>query len=91
VLGVLASIIVKWFSRQREFRADHGGATLAGRNMMVAALKRLQLNYGQPPLLPDAVKAFGISGIAAHGLKQLFMTHPPLEERIAALEAANTP
>jgi heat shock protein HtpX len=90
VLGVLASIIVMWFSRRREFRADHGGATLAGRNKMIAALKRLQLNYGQPPLLPDNVKAFGISGVTGGGLKRLFMTHPPLEERIAALEAART-
>ena len=90
VLGILASVIVMWFSRRREFRADHGGATLAGRNKMIAALKRLQLNYGQPALLPDGVKAFGISGITGHGLKRLFMTHPPLEERIAALEAANT-
>ena len=75
-------------SRQREFRADHGGATLAGRNKMVAALQRLQLNYGQPPQLPDQVKAFGISGVAGGGFKRLFMTHPPLEERIAALQAA---
>jgi heat shock protein HtpX len=90
VLGILASIIVNWFSRQREFRADHAGATLAGRNKMVAALKRLQLNYGQPPQLPDQVKAFGISGVTGEGLKRLFMTHPPLEERIAALQAAPT-
>src|SRR5690242_10872065 len=88
VLGILASIIVMWFSRQREFRADHGGATLAGRNKMIAALQRLQLNYGQPAQLPDQVKAFGISGSAGAGLKRLFMSHPPLEERIAALQAA---
>jgi len=87
VLGVLASIVVNWFSRQREFRADHGGATLAGRNKMIAALQRLQLNYGQPPQLPDQVKAFGISGTTGWGLKRLFMSHPPLEERIAALNA----
>src|SRR5215213_5234881 len=85
VLGVLASIIVNWFSRQREFRADHAGATFAGRNKMIAALERLQLNYGQPPQLPDQVKAFGISGVTGWGLKRLFMSHPPLEERIAAL------
>lgn len=90
VLGILASTIVFWFSRQREFRADHGGATLAGRNKMVAALQRLQLNYGQPPQLPDQVKAFGISGITGGGFKRLFMTHPPLDERIAALQAART-
>ena len=87
VLGILASIIVMWFSRQREFKADHGGATLAGRNKMIAALQRLQLNYGQPAQLPDQVKAFGISGSAGEGLKRLFMSHPPLEERIAALQA----
>ena len=88
VLGILASMVVMWFSRQREFRADHGGATLAGRNKMIAALQRLQLNYGQPPQLPDQVKAFGISGVTGGGLKRLFMSHPPLEERIAALQAA---
>ena len=88
VLGVLASIIVMWFSRQREFRADRGGANLAGRNKMIAALERLKLNYGQPPQLPDQVKAFGISGVTGAGLKRLFMSHPPLEERIAALRAA---
>lgn len=88
VLGVLASMIVMWFSRHREYRADHGGATLAGRNKMIAALERLKLNYGQPPQLPDQVKAFGISGITGDGFKRLFMSHPPLEERIAALQAA---
>jgi heat shock protein HtpX len=88
VLGVLASIIVMWFSRQREFRADSGGANLAGRSKMIAALERLQLNYGQPPMLPDQVKAFGISGVTGWGLKRLFMSHPPLEERIAALRAS---
>jgi heat shock protein HtpX len=88
VLGILASMIVMWFSRRREFRADHGGATLAGRNKMIAALQRLQLNYGQPPQLPDQVKAFGISGVTGDGLKRLFMSHPPLEERIAALQAS---
>jgi heat shock protein HtpX len=85
VLGILASMVVMWFSRQREFRADSGGANLAGRNKMIAALERLQLNYGQPPQLPDQVKAFGISGVTGWGVKRLFMSHPPLEERIAAL------
>jgi heat shock protein HtpX len=88
VLGILASMIVMWFSRQREFRADAGGANLAGRNKMIAALERLQLNYGQPPQLPDQVKAFGISGVTGLGLKRLFMSHPPLEERIAALRGS---
>jgi heat shock protein HtpX len=87
VLGVLASMVVMWFSRHREFRADYGGASLAGRNKMIAALERLQLNYGQPPQLPDQVKAFGISGVTGGGFKRLFMSHPPLEERIAALRA----
>ncbi|HUP96209.1 MAG TPA: protease HtpX [Burkholderiales bacterium] len=89
VLGILASMVVMWFSRQREFRADAGGANLAGRNKMIAALERLQLNYGQPPQLPDQVKAFGISGVTGLGLKRLFMSHPPLEERIAALRAGS--
>ncbi len=88
VLGILASIIVMWFSRQREFRADAGGARLAGRNKMVAALERLKLNHEQSQL-PDQMAAFGISGGAAHGLKYLFMSHPPLEERIAALRSSN--
>jgi heat shock protein HtpX len=86
ILGVLASIIVMWFSRQREFRADAGGASLAGRNKMIAALRRLQLTAGQRHL-PDQLAAFGISGGIGSGLKSLFMSHPPLEERIAALEA----
>lgn len=87
VLAVLASIIVLWFSRWREFRADAGGARLAGRDKMIAALKRLQQAY-QPAQLPDQLEAFGISGRMGHGLKRLFMSHPPLEERIAALERA---
>lgn len=87
VLGVLASMIVMWFSRQREFRADAGGAHLAGRDKMVAALERLKLNHESH--LPDQMAAFGISGGVAHGLKYLFMSHPPLEERIAALRSAN--
>ena len=89
-LGILASIIVMWFSRQREFRADAGGAQLAGRGKMIAALERLKLNHEQPAQLPDNIKAFGISGGVAGGLKRLFMSHPPLEERIAALRAAGT-
>jgi len=88
VLGLLASIIVMWFSRQREFRADAGSARLAGRHKMIAALKRLQLQHGATTL-PERMAAFGISGPLALGLKRLFMTHPPLEERIAALQAAS--
>jgi heat shock protein HtpX len=85
VLGILASIIVMWFSRQREFRADRGGASLAGRQKMIAALQRLQRAHPEP--LPEKMAAFGISGHNGGGLKRLFMTHPPLEERIAALQA----
>ena len=85
VLGIFASMIVAWFSRQREFRADAGGARLAGRENMVAALERLQKAH-EPAVLPDGLKAFGISGGAAR-FGRLFMTHPPLPERIAALRA----
>jgi len=91
VLGILASIIVMWFSRYREFRADAGGASLAGRNKMIAALERLKLNHEQPAQLPDAVKSFGISGGVGGGLKRLFMSHPPLDERITALREAGQP
>jgi len=87
LLGILASIIVMWFSRQREFRADAGGAQLAGRHKMIAALKRLQ-QESIPARLPKAMAAFGISGDKGMGLRKLLMTHPPLEERIAALENA---
>jgi heat shock protein HtpX len=84
VFGILASTIVLYFSRQREFRADAGGADLAGREKMVAALDKLRRNSTQPHL-PDQMAAFGISGNVSSGIKRLFMTHPPLEERIAAL------
>ena len=83
VLGILASIIVMWFSRQREFRADRGGAALAGRPHMIAALERL--NSLHPAPLTEKMAAFGISGGGGGGIKRLFMTHPPLSERIAAL------
>jgi heat shock protein HtpX len=83
VLGVLASIIVMWFSRQREFRADRGGGAQAGRPNMIAALERL--NSLHPGPLPEKLAAFGISGGGAGGIKRLFMTHPPLEERIESL------
>lgn len=85
VLGILASIIVMWFSRQREFRADAGGAHLAGRMKMIAALERLKGSVNQPHL-PDQLAAFGISGGIGSGLKRLFMSHPPLDERIHALK-----
>jgi heat shock protein HtpX len=85
VLGVLASMIVMWFSRQREFRADAGSAKLAGRNKMIAALERLKASH-EPAVLPEKMAAFGISG--GGGMSRLFMTHPPLEERISALREA---
>ncbi len=87
VLGILASTIVMWFSRRREFHADAGGADLASREKMIAALRRLQTVHN-PEDLPDEMAAFGIAGGLGDGLKKLFMTHPPLEERIAALENA---
>jgi heat shock protein HtpX len=87
LLAVLASIVVMWFSRRREFRADAGGARLAGREKMIAALQRLQQSVNQPHL-PDQLAAFGISGGFGQGLKRLFLSHPPLSERIAALQGA---
>jgi len=85
VLGILASMIVMWFSRRREFRADHGGAALAGREKMIGALQRLQSVQEMPSTLPPQMKAFGIKD--GHGFARLFMSHPPLEERIEALRA----
>ena len=85
VLGVLASIIVMWFSRQREFRAARGGASLAGKANMISALEALAARHPAP--LPDKLAAFGISGGSPSGIKRLFMTHPPLSERIAALKS----
>jgi len=88
VLGILASIITMAFSRHREFRADAGGAKLAGREKMIAALERLGKSYGQSTL-PESVEAFGISGRVSGGMKRLFMSHPPLAERIQALRNAS--
>ena len=90
VFGILASIIVMWFSRQREFKADAGSAALAGREKMIGALRQLQRTV-QLPHLPDQMAAFGISGAPGEGLKRLFMTHPPLQERIEALSRLQTP
>ena len=84
VLGILASMITMWFSRQREFRADAGGASLASREKMISALEALRRGAGENEL-PDQLAAFGISGHIGQGMKRLFMSHPPLEERIAAL------
>lgn len=89
VFGLFASIIVMRFSRWREFRADAGGANLAGRNKMVAALERLASNQSQSSL-PTQIAAFGISGNITHGLKKLFTSHPPLAERIAALKNSSS-
>jgi heat shock protein HtpX len=86
VLGVLATMIVMAFSRRREFRADAGGARLAGREAMISALQRLQAAHDEP--LPSQLAALGISGGEGDGLRRLFMSHPPLSERIAALRAA---
>jgi heat shock protein HtpX len=88
VFGIFASMIAMAFSRWREFRADAGGARLAGREKMIAALERLAQTYGHSTL-PNEVKAFGISGSVGGGmLKRLMMSHPPLAERIAALRSA---
>ena len=84
VLGILASMIVMWFSRQREFRADAGGANLAGRQKMISALERLKVNHEQAAM-PQNMAAMAIS--SQGGFSRLFMTHPPLEERIEALRA----
>ena len=86
-LSMLASMIVMWFSRHREFRADSGGASLAGRGKMIGALQALQRAH-EPRDLPGEFAAFGISGGLGAGIKKLFMSHPPLEQRIAALRAA---
>ena len=84
VFGLFAAMIAMWFSRHREFRADTGGASLAGREKMIAALERLRLNQGQSTL-PNQIAAFGIAGQMT---RRLFMSHPPLEERIEALRKA---
>ena len=85
ILGILASMIVFWFSRQREFRADAAGAQLAGAPAMIGALERLRAEQGAPSELPDSMVAFGIR-TGQKNMMRLFMTHPPLEERIAALQ-----
>ena len=87
LFGALASMIVMAFSRWREFRADAAGAKLAGRGAMISALQRLQINHGESTL-PKTMAAFGISGPLGQGLQRLFMSHPPLDERIAALQKA---
>lgn len=86
VLGILANIVVMWFSRQREFRADAGGAKLAGTPNMIGALERLQTQQGAA--LPGQMAAFGIDGHFGRGLQRLFMSHPPIPERLAALRSS---
>lgn len=88
VFGLFASMIVAAFSRWREFRADAAGAKFAGRGAMISALQRLQSNHGESTL-PNTIAAFGISGPLAEGFKKLFMSHPPLDEHIAALQSAS--
>jgi heat shock protein HtpX len=85
VLGVLASMVVMWFSRRREFRADEAGARLAGKSAMIGALQRLQAEQDMPKEMPDTLTAFGISGDIKHGFAALLRTHPSLEDRIRAL------
>ena len=87
VFGLFATMIAMWFSRRREFRADAGGAQLAGRHKMIAALEKLALNHGHSTL-PTQIAAFGIAGGMGEGLRRLFLSHPPLAERIAALRAS---
>jgi heat shock protein HtpX len=86
VLGILASMIVSWYSRRREFRADRGGADLAGTGSMIGALQVLKQSHGEP--MPPQMQAFGINTGSTGGFMRLFMTHPPLDERIAALQSS---
>jgi heat shock protein HtpX len=88
VLGILASVIVNWYSRRREFRADRGGANLAGSGSMIAALQVLKRSQGEP--MPRQMQAFGINTGASSGFMRLFMSHPPLDERITALQSQET-
>ena len=86
VLGIFASMIVSWYSRRREFRADRGGADLAGTGSMIAALEALKRSQGEP--MPPQMQAFGINTGGGSGFTRLFMSHPPLDERIAALQSS---
>ena len=87
VLGILASTIVFWYSRWREFHADAAGARLASRDGMISALQRLKAEAGMPDEMPDSMQAFGITSGMRSGLKKLFASHPPLDERIDALRS----
>ena len=86
VLGILASMIVSWYSRRREFRADRGGANLAGTGSMISALQVLKQSHGEP--MPPQMQAFGINTGGTGGFMRLFMSHPPIDERIAALQSS---
>ncbi|WP_330926153.1 protease HtpX [Candidatus Sororendozoicomonas aggregata] len=86
ILGILASAIVMWFSRKREFRADEAGADLAGTQNMIAALERLRNEYDAPSAMPATMTAFGIRSGTKGALAALFTSHPPLEQRIEALQ-----
>ncbi len=88
VLAILASIIVMWFSRYREFKADIAGAELGSRNGMISALRRLKAESGIPDQMPESMNAFGINSGKRSGIKALFMSHPPLDQRIKALQEA---
>ena len=85
LLGIFASMIVSWYSRRRELRADRGGADLTGTGSMIGALQVLKRSQGEP--LPSQLQAFGINSGRSGGLLRLFMSHPPLDERIAALQS----
>lgn len=89
VFGIAASAIVMWFSRFREYRADEAGATLADRNSMIAALQRLKSEYDVPNQMPDTLVAFGINSGFKQGMKAMFSSHPPLDDRIRALQQGN--
>ncbi|MED5239294.1 MAG: protease HtpX [Pseudomonadota bacterium] len=86
IFGIAASAIVMWFSRFREYRADEAGANLADRNSMIAALQRLKAEYEVPNQMPDTLVAFGINSGLKQGMKALFSSHPPLDDRIRALQ-----
>ncbi len=88
ILAFLATMIVAWFSRRREFRADHAGATLADRQSMISALRHLKAEIEVPNQMPDSMLAFGIASGKTSALRELFATHPPLDVRIATLEQA---
>ncbi|WP_432695815.1 protease HtpX [Marinobacterium sp. YM272] len=86
IFGILASVVVAWFSRRREYRADEAGATFASTGSMIGALQRLKAEYGAPDELPDQLNAFGINGNLKQGFMALISSHPPLDDRIAALK-----